>query len=124
MRIETAQDAAEVFKPIFAEATNELLAVAYVDGERQLIECRRFEAGNHGDDDLPLREIVADALRFGADAVVIGRSRPGGDSTPSQADLHASRVLAETLLNVGIRLLDHLILAGGEVSSLRELGLL
>jgi DNA repair protein RadC len=33
-------------------------------------------------------------------------------------------VLAETLLNVGIRLLDHLILAGGEVSSLRELGLL
>ena len=73
---------------------------------------------------LPLRQIIADALRLDAAALLVAHNHPGGDPTPSRADREATRLLAEIARPLGLRLVDHLIFGDDRHASLRELGLL
>jgi DNA repair protein RadC len=126
VQISSAQDAAELFGPCFADAAGEgeMLAVAHLDGERRLIELIAGAPSGADHVDLPVRRILEDALRLGASGLVIAHSHPSGDAQPSREDVDATRELAETGARLGIRLHDHLIFGGGEVSSLRAMGLL
>jgi len=124
--IANANDAAEVFGPLFAEtaAEGERLAVAHLDAERRLIELVAVEPAAADHIDLPVRRIIEDALRLGASGIVVAHNHPSGDAQPSWDDVEATRELAETGARLGIRLHDHLIFAGEETCSLRALGLL
>jgi DNA repair protein RadC len=125
MIVATARDAAELFRPCFEAATaGETLAVAHLDAGRRLIELVVVppEAADHVD--LPVRRIVEDALRLGAQGLVLAHNHPSGDAQPSWDDIEATRELAETGARLGIHLYDHLIFAGAETCSLRALGLL
>lgn len=85
-----------------------------------LVEERRADC-RHG---LPLRAIIAAALELGSRGLIVAHNHPDGDPRPSDADLEATRRLAETAGTLGIRLHDHLIFAGGQCRSFRQLGLL
>jgi DNA repair protein RadC len=126
MIVATARDAAELFGPCFAEGAGagETLAIAHLDGARRLIELVVVppEAPDHVD--LPVRRIIEDALRLGAQGLVLAHNHPSGDAQPSWDDVEATRELAETGARLGIRVYDHLIFAGEETCSLRALGLL
>ncbi|WP_275427902.1 JAB domain-containing protein, partial [Stenotrophomonas maltophilia] len=74
--------------------------------------------------DLPLREVAADAIAFHAFAVVMAHNHPSGDPTPSRADRETTERLARALDTLGVRLLDHLVIAARGVTSFRSLGLL
>ena len=126
MIIATANDAAELFAPVFAAAAadGEMLAVAHLDPQRRLVELVVVESGASRHVDLPVRRVVEDALRFGSAGLVIAHNHPSGDAQPSWDDVEATRELAETAARLGIRIHDHLIFAGEEVCSLRGLGLL
>jgi DNA repair protein RadC len=124
--IATATDAAELFGPLFAEsaADRETLAVAHLDADRRVVDLTVLEPSAAGHVDLPVRRVIEDALRLGAQGLVIAHNHPSGDAQPSWDDVESTRELAETAARLGIRLHDHLIFAGGEVCSLRALGLL
>ena len=124
MIIGTARDAAELLAPLFAEAGRELLAVLYLDEGRRLIGRDDRPLGSARAIDLPVREIVATALRIGSAGLIVAHNHPSGDAEPSRADLEATRRLADTLANLRMQLHDHLIFAGGGCRSFRELGLL
>ena len=124
VRIATASDAAELFAPLFEGLTQEKLAVAHLDGGRRLLSLVEIEATAADRIDLPVRRIMGDALRLGAHGLVLAHNHPSGDPTPSSADIDGTRDLADTGARLGIRIHDHLILAGGEFLSLRSLGLL
>jgi len=70
------------------------------------------------------REVVKEALQRNAAAVVFAHPHPSGVAEVSAADELITRRLREALQTVNIRVLDHLIVAGGEVVSFCELGLL
>jgi DNA repair protein RadC len=56
--------------------------------------------------------------------VIFCHPHPSGIAEPSQADELITRRLVDALRLVDIRVLDHLIVAGGEVVSFAERGLL
>jgi DNA repair protein RadC len=122
--ITDAQEAAGLFEPCFAGAEGEAIAVAHLDAGRRLIELVVIDPTATDAADLPVRRIVEDALRLGARGLIIAHNHPSGDAQPSWDDIEATRELAETAARLGIRLHDHLIVAGAETSSLRALGLL
>ena len=124
MIIASAQDAARLFAPCFADAEGEAVAVAHLDGARRLVELVVIEPTARSEADLPLRRIIEDALRLGSAGIVIAHNHPSGDARPSRRDIEATRELAQTGARLGITLHDHLIFAGCETSSLRALGLL
>jgi DNA repair protein RadC len=57
-------------------------------------------------------------------AVILAHPHPSGVAEPSQADEQITRRLKEALDLVDIGILDHIIVAGGETTSLAERGLL
>lgn len=70
------------------------------------------------------RDIFGEALRGGAAAIVLIHNHPSGDTTPSPADLTVTQRVFEAGELVGIRLLDHIIVAGSEYISLKAEGLI
>lgn len=120
----TGPAAAEAFFASLADEAHEIAAFAYLDAEQRLLGLRHARSAQVDRLDLPIRAIALDALAFDAAAVVIAHNHPSGDATPSAADREATRLLARALDGLGIRLLDHLVVTRGGVSSFRALGLL
>ncbi len=70
------------------------------------------------------REVVKLALARNAAALVLAHPHPSGAADPSQADELITRRLKEALALIDVRLLDHIIVAGGDAISFADRGLL
>lgn len=70
------------------------------------------------------REIVKEALRVNAAAVILCHNHPSGVAEPSLADQAITRRIKDALSTVDIRMLDHFVVAGGECISMAERGLI
>lgn len=99
----------------------EMVAVAYLDPNRRLLGMRHV-AGGRDQVAVSIRRIAADALTFDAVGVVMAHNHPSGDATPSARDLAFTRALAAGLRTLEVVLLDHLVIAGERVTSLRAMG--
>jgi DNA repair protein RadC len=121
--IRTAADAAALAEPLLASVEGERIVVLHLTGDRRVISVAEYE-GEAAHADLPMRRIMAEALRLGSEGLVVAHNHPSGDPEPSAADLSATRELTATVRSLGIALHDHLIFAGGEWRSLRQMGLL
>jgi DNA repair protein RadC len=124
MVVATARDAADLLAPLFADMEGEKLAVLHLDGGRRIIAVDAHPATGADEILLPMRAIFKAALNHEAAGLIVAHNHPSGDPAPSRADIAATRRLAVTAANLGIVLHDHLIFAGGEWRSFRELGLL
>ena len=70
------------------------------------------------------REAVKEALRLKAAAVMLSHNHPSGSPEPSQADKVLTQRLKDRLGLVGMRVLDHVIVAGNSITSFAERGLI
>jgi DNA repair protein RadC len=70
------------------------------------------------------REIVKRALGRNAAAVILVHNHPSGVAEPSRADEVLTRKVREALELVDIRVLDHLVVGDGEMTSFCERGLI
>lgn len=68
------------------------------------------------------RVVVQRALALGACSVIAAHNHPSGRVEPSSADLRITERLKAALALVDIRLLDHMIVGGGQCQSLASLG--
>jgi DNA repair protein RadC len=126
MAILTARDAADLLAPLFADADaeGEKLAVLHLDGAREVIAIDLHPAAEWDGIMVQLRDIFAASIRCDAAGIVIAHNHPSGNAQPSQTDIATTRRFAEAADVLGIVLHDHLIFAGGDCQSLRQLGLL
>jgi DNA repair protein RadC len=111
------------FDPIRRLET-EAAMFAYLDPNWRLLAVRTAPSNRCDMVDVPIRLIVLDALAIDAAGVVMAHNHPSGDPTPSGEDRTFTRRLARALDAVGVRLIDHLVLAGSETESFRRIGLL
>jgi len=70
------------------------------------------------------REVVKKALAHNAAAVILSHNHPSGVAEPSRADEQLTQRLKDALALVDIRLLDHLVVGDGDITSFAETGLL
>jgi DNA repair protein RadC len=102
----------------------ETFCCCFLDNRHRLIEFVELFRGTIDGASVHPREVVKEALRLNAAAIVLVHPHPSGIAEPSRADELVTRRLKEALQLVDIRLLDHLIVAGDEVVSMAELGTL
>ena len=69
------------------------------------------------------RELVKEALRLNASAVIIAHNHPSGETEPSKQDIELTSKLTEILKVVDVRVLDHLVI-GETVLSMADSGYL
>lgn len=95
-----------------------------LDKRHRLIEYVELFRGTVDGASVHPREVVKLALAKNAAAVLCAHPHPSGVAEPSQADELITQRLRDALALVDIRVLDHLIIAGGEVLSMAEKGMI
>lgn len=115
--ISCRRDTAKFLKTLIGFRSDELLVVLFLDRRRRLIDHEIVAVGTADSVGCDQRRIVFRAIGRGASGIIVAHNHPSGDPRPSSTDINVTRLLADAARGVGICLLDHLVIAGGEVRS-------
>lgn len=107
-----AEDVALAAWPLFAGARVERLLVLVCDARNRLRRSVFVAEGAIDEVAVPVREILNTVLRHDGRAFALAHNHPSGDPSPSHDDRRATSVLAAAAHTVGLRFLDHVVLAG------------
>ncbi|MFD3748139.1 RadC family protein [Nocardia sp. NPDC058633] len=116
-RLTTPEDIAAVATPLFAGARVERLLVLICDTQNRLRHRAFVAEGAIDHVAVPVREILNTILRHDGRAFAVVHNHPSGDPTPSADDRRASTLLHHAARTVGLRYLDHIVVAGETWSS-------
>lgn len=112
-RLRSAADVAAIAMREIGDARRERAIVLVCDAGNYL---RRIVPVSEGTIDrafLPVREILNAVLRHDGRALAVAHNHPSGDPMPGAEDLRATLELRAAARVVGLRFLDHVIVAGG-----------
>lgn len=121
-RLESPRAVRDYLALSLSERPHEIFGVIYLDNRHRVIEWQELFRGTIDGASVHPREVVKEALARNAAAVILVHNHPSGVAEPSQADELVTRRVRDALLLVEIRVLDHLIVAGGSITSLAEQG--
>ncbi len=102
----------------------ESFVAIFLDAQHRVIDVEELFRGTLTQTSVYPREVVKAALKHNAAAVIFAHNHPSGVAEPSQADRMLTDALKNALALVDVRCLDHFIVAGVEVLSFAERGLL
>lgn len=117
-------DIAQLFMEKLRYEEVEYVHIVFLNTKYILLGEKRVSQGNIQSSIFPIREILIEALKENAVAIVMIHNHPSGDPSPSRADIDVSQTLKEGAHQVGIHLLDHIIIGNGIYCSLKEKGYL
>jgi DNA repair protein RadC len=100
----------------------EIFACVFLDARHRLICYQELFAGGLEGAEVHPRVLLQAALRHGCAAVLLVHNHPSGHPEPSAADHAVTQRLKQALALVDIRVLDHFIVAGNQLTSFAERG--
>jgi DNA repair protein RadC len=103
---------------------HEVFTVLFLDNRHRLIEAAELFRGTIDGASVHPREVVKEALKHNAAAVILAHNHPSGAAEPSRADEFLTQTLKAALALVDVRVLDHLVVGRAGVVSFAERGLL
>ena len=107
-----------------AELEHEVFAALFLDGQHRVIQYTEMFRGTLSQTSVYPREVVKEALRINAGAVIFAHNHPSGMPEPSRADEMLTKTLQEALALVDVKVLDHIIVGGTTTVSFAEKGLI
>ncbi|HCB99781.1 MAG TPA: hypothetical protein DEP42_00945 [Ruminococcaceae bacterium] len=116
--VTSSDDAAQYLLPFFLGRTQEMVVMMCIDGKGKILFCDKVFEGSVNASAVSIRRIVEIVVRYTATDVLLAHNHPGGLAVPSEADIEVTGQIARALQTVGVRLIDHLIVAGGDWVSL------
>lgn len=105
-----------------ASERRERVHVLMVDARHRLLGERCVSVGSLMSSVIHPREVFRPAIGLAAAAVILVHNHPSGDPTPSVEDHQVTVRLAEAGTVIGIRLLDHVVIAAEGFRSFKEQG--
>ena len=114
----------EYLRAKLAGFEHEVFAVLFLDAQLNLIEYAEMFRGTISSASVHPREVVKEALRANAAAVIISHNHPSGNPEPSAADRNMTQQLKAALKLVDVQVVDHVIVVGNCTTSFAEMGLL
>lgn len=103
---------------------HEVVGVMFLDVRFRLIKDQVMFRGTVNHSYMYAREIVKEALKHNAAAIIVYHNHPSGDVKPSPGDIFATKQLKTACEAMNINLNDHIIVAGTKTFSFGLGGLL
>lgn len=125
-RLATPDLAVELLRPKLERLAKESFFVVALDTKGQALGMKRVAVGTWDCCPVDPRLVFSYALsRPRVAAIIVAHNHPSGDPTPSRLDITLTGQLERGAMTLGLRLLDHLVIArGGKFVSMKERGLL
>lgn len=114
------RQAKEYCAHLFAGQVDEVLYVISLDAQSRVLRAAPVVRGTIDEITIYPRQVVSEALRQNAHAVVLAHNHPSGVAEPSEADLLTTEQLRDAFAHVDIALMDHMIYAEGECASIEQ----
>jgi DNA repair protein RadC len=102
----------------------EVFGAVFLDAQTRIIELKQMFRGTVTQTAVYPREVVKEALKLNAAALILYHCHPSGVPEPSRADEHLTSTLKAALSLVDVRVVDHIIVTATATVSLAERGLL
>ncbi len=102
----------------------EVFACLYLDNRHRVLGYEELFFGTIDGASVHPREVVRRCIEHNAAAVILAHNHPSGVAEPSRSDEEITRRLKEALALVDVRLLDHMVVGDGAITSLAERGLI
>lgn len=118
------EDVYHFFGPIMRDYRKEVFITAYVNASKKMIGYERISVGGQTSTIVDASEVMKHAILNDAHSLILIHNHPSGNASASQADIQLTQRICKAGKIVGIRVEDHVIVAGYEYVSLRSKGLI
>ncbi|MBL7225922.1 MAG: DNA repair protein RadC [Desulfobacteraceae bacterium] len=112
------------FQRLARESRQEEFHVVLLDEKQNVIKSEQITVGLLTESLAHPREVFNPAIRESASSLILVHNHPGGDPTPSRDDKTITRELKKGADTLGLRILDHIIVAKEKILSMVDEGLL
>lgn len=119
-RLGSLSAAGEYLSTLYIGVPIEQFYALCLDASGRLIHCELLQSGGVDETPFYLDKLLQTVIVSGASAVVLSHNHPGGTPHPSVADISCTLSAISALYSIGILLIDHVIIAGEHVVSLRR----
>ncbi|GAB3264970.1 DNA repair protein RadC [Alteromonas gracilis] len=110
--VDSAAVIAELVSPVLARERREKAVVLVTDAANRVLRLVPVAIGGLDSSPLPIREVLQAVLRYDGRAFALAHNHPSGDPTPSVQDREATEAVGRAADAVGLRFLDHVVVAG------------
>lgn len=124
MIVDSSQSAGNYLMNKFIGRKNETVFLLLLDVKGKMLFCDMVGEGSFNQIDINMRKIVEAAMRYNAYSAILAHNHPSGVALPSKNDIDTTYKVQESLQLVGVKLVDHIIVADRDFVSLAESGLM
>lgn len=100
--------------------TQEKLGIMCLDTKGALLSFGFLSDGDLSSVGMSSRELAKAVLKSNATAAVLCHNHPNGIALPSDSDVLLTKQAAETLSNIGVQLIDHIVVADTDFVSMAQ----
>jgi DNA repair protein RadC len=122
--IKTPDDAIKLLESGMRYLAREEFRTILLDIRNRVIRICPISAGTLNASIVHPRDLFREAVKANAAAIILAHNHPSGDSTPSREDIETTKRFMEIGEIMGVRVVDHLVIAQAGSVSLRQLGLI
>lgn len=108
--------------PKFIGRTNEALMMVSIDNKNKVISCSVVAEGTVDSAKVSRRKVMEEAMKVKATRVILAHNHPRGVAVPSAEDVAMTREIGRLFAQVGIELVDHIIIADDDYVSMAASG--
>lgn len=118
--LHTTEEIGEYFKTRYVGRKSECVSLLCLKGNGKILSFDIIGEGDIASVGISARKILEIAIKCDATVVVLAHNHPSGIALPSAVDIEVTKGLASSLKQVGIKLLDHIILSENDYVSMAQ----
>ncbi|ADO46388.1 RadC family protein [[Enterobacter] lignolyticus] len=112
----------EFLQSQLAQEEREIFMVIFLDNQNRVLKHTRMFAGTLSHVEVHPREIVREAIKANAAALILAHNHPSGSAAPSRSDRMVTDKVIKCCQFMEIRVVDHFVIGRGESFSFAEHG--
>lgn len=102
----------------------EVFSCLFLDNRHRFISFKELFYGSINEATVYPRELIRQIYQTNAAAIILAHNHPSGVAKPSEADKRITKEIKTLLSSIDVRLLDHIIVGEGQITSFAHQGLL
>ena len=122
--LDTTQRSGDYILPFFMSQRDEIVLLVCLDSKNKVLNAQIIHRGSVNSTDISLRKILETAFTYNATKVILAHNHPSGIALPSKEDINTTKYIRDALKILGIKLVDHIIIADGDFVSMADTNLI
>lgn len=119
--IKNPHDIAKIFMSELKFEKKEKLKEIILNNKNEVIQIKEIATGSTNFVNVPIKDILYEPVKMGANKFIIIHNHPSGDSTPSKEDIIFTNKLHDYATLMGIELVDHVVIGNMNYTSIFDI---